>query len=271
MPLATYIGIPRIAASIQTPAANTPFNPDAISPALHATWNAVKAFEQYGILGSEYYQAQPPYPNGSGPYVNSQTIYISGGIVLAGAGTHITFSSSRTFTRPVDTTPERNVDSWWAAAEQEATTPRPAWKQKYSPVAVNPARWLTWVVRIPRGATLTRVDVQFYAEAGSHPGGLPATMPKVTLWKCTTSNQSTMTSIASTTDPSASVAAYETPHDVSITASYSAITDADYFVIGVAGEEGVDATAAASYTDLALIVYPPRVQWTQTQLAEDGA
>lgn len=271
MPLTTYVGTPKTAASIQIPAANTPFNPDAVNPALCATWNAVKALETYGILSSEFYQVQPPYPNGSGPYVNSATVYISGGIVLAGAGTHITFSSSRTFARPVDTAPERNPDSWWAAAEQEATTPRPAWKQRYSPLAVNPARWLTWVVRIPRGATLVRVDVQVYAEVGSHPGGLPATMPKVSLWKCTTSNQSLMTSIASTTDPSLSVAAYETPHNVTITSNYSAITDNDYFVIGVAGEEGVDATAAASYTDLALIVYPPRVTWTQTQLAEDGA
>jgi len=271
MPLTTFVGVPKTATSIQIPAANTPFNPDAVNPSICATWEQAKAMQLYGIFGSDFYLALPPYPSGSGPYVNSATVYLSGGIVLAGGGTHITFNSSRSFSRPIDDQPSRNVDSWWASSEQEATKPRPSWKQQYSPLAATPKRWLAWVFRLPRGATLTRIDVQFYAEAGSHLGGLPATMPKITLWKCTTSNSSLMTSITSVTDGSGTVGAYETPHDVTISTSYSVITDGDYFVLGVAGEEGADATAASAYTDLALIVYPPRITWTQTQLAEDGA
>lgn len=271
MPLTTYpVGaqILKVPVTIVIPAVNTPFNPDAINPAITWTWNGMKALEAYGLFGGDFYKAQPPYPTSGGPYVNSQTYYLSGGMIFAGA-TGISFSSDRSYTRTVTAPPTRSPDSWWAYGEEELSTPRPAYKQKYSPLSPS-APWLMWLVQIPSTGTttLTSVSVRIDPADGLH-GALPDDQPILTIWKYTAST-GLMTAITTVQDAQPDVASFEMPHDLELTGlSYSSWTAEDALVIGVRGEEGNNGVAAATYADAGLVVYHPIITFTRTRLGEE--
>lgn len=203
------------------------------------------------------------------PPQNSGTFIFSGFVQLAGATT-IGFGSpsARTYPRVVTSNPSRNPDSWWAEAEQEPTIPRPAYKQKYSPLSPD-APWLVWRMRVPAGSTLKSVKVQIDPPSG-HGGNLPDEQPKLSLWKCTASNGGLMTSITSVQDAQPDAATYEQAHDLSITGmSYSTWGPKDFLVIGVRGEEGNNAVAAAAYANGGLRVFHPRVEFSREILGEE--
>ena len=193
------------------------------------------------------------------PGGNPGTYLLTGTLVLVGA-TPINFlsPSSRSDTRVVAGNPSRNPDSWWAEAEQEATTPRPAYKQKYSPLSPD-APWLVWRMRMPKNAILKSVTIQI-APSGGHGGNVPDDQPILRIWKCTTSSFAAMTSIASVQDAQPNFTAYETAHELAITGlSYSSWGANDMLVIGFRGEEGNNATAAGFYPDGGLRVFHPRI------------
>ncbi len=200
---------------------------------------------------------------------NSGTFIFSGGLVLAGAtGISVASPSARSYPRVVDGLPSRNPASWWAEAEEEATTPRPAYKQAYSPLSPT-APWLTFRWRVPAGSTLTSVKVHIKPAAGGRGGNLPAEQPILRLWKQTTSNLGLMTSITTVQDAQPDVTAYEAAHDLSITLSYSSWGADDILVIGVRGEEGLNAVAAATYADQGLRVFHPRVLFSRSKIGEE--
>jgi hypothetical protein len=201
---------------------------------------------------------------------NSGAYALSGGLILAGA-TYISFASptARSYPRVVTAPPTRNPDSWWAAAEQELTTPRPAYKQRYSPLAPD-APWLMWMMRIPAYSTLTSVSVEISPAVGAHGGNVPDDQPRLTLWKYTSSNSGLMTAITTVQDNQPTYTDYETPHDLSLPSlSYSSWGVDDCLVIGVRGEEGNNAVAAAAYVNGGLVVYQPRITITRTRLGEE--
>lgn len=93
MPLTTYpVGaqILKVPVTIVIPAVNTPFNPDAINPAITWTWNGMKALEAYGLYNTNFDKAQPPYPTSGGAFVNAGSYKIqttvTNGIAIQATG-----------------------------------------------------------------------------------------------------------------------------------------------------------------------------------------
>lgn len=65
----------KMATSILTPCAATPFNPDAFSPAMNTLFDGVKTLQEFGLWGADFYKALPPYPSSGDPFLNQQTYW----------------------------------------------------------------------------------------------------------------------------------------------------------------------------------------------------
>lgn len=199
---------------------------------------------------------------------NSGTFVFAGGLLLAGA-TSVRFiaSSSRSYPRVMTGLPSRNPDSWWSEAEHELLTPRPAYKQRYSPVTPV-APWLVWRMRVPSEATITSVKVNI-SPASGHLGGLPDKQPILAIWKYNAANLGVMTAISAVQDNQATVGAYEIAHNIELTTSYTGFAAGDCLVIGVRGEEGNNALSASSYASEGLRVFHPIVTFNRPKLGEE--
>lgn len=257
MPLTTYpVGsqILKVPVTIVIPAVNTPFNPDAINPAITWTWNGMKALEAYGLYSANFDKAQPPYPNVGGSYVNSGTYYLSGSLVLSGAG-GIAFASpsARSYTRG-----PKGIFAVTISATQWLMPTGGAYEQGTDVVTGSP---IIWVMNVPPNSTITGVSLLVDPPAG-HGGVLPATPPSMRTLIC---NASTgvygLVAGSNVSDPTL-IADYEAVHSFATGVLAGSVGSDDFVVVEVRGEYGGSAVPGLS-------VSPPSITYTRTKLGEE--
>ena len=102
----------------------------------------------------------------------------------------------------------------------------------------------------PKHATLIGLIVSLAAAAGH--GALPATMPVLTLLRQDTGSLAAPTMVATATDASASVAAYEAPHIISlgVLAEVLAYDSGLRYFLKLAGETGAGSVAGLALTSI---------------------
>lgn len=102
----------------------------------------------------------------------------------------------------------------------------------------------------PKSCTLTSITATL-AGASGH-GGLPATMPKVTLMRQDTGSLSAPTSVATATDTSGSVGVYEAIHTVSLTglSEVLAFDSGSRYYLKIEGEASTNAIAGLALLNL---------------------
>lgn len=105
--------------------------------------------------------------------------------------------------------------------------------------------------RIMPGVKIVGAVMSWTKDGGGH-SLLPVNMPTLSLRH---SRNGTVTTIATVTDPSASVAAFETAHDVTLTCNHVVLTDKSYYLV-VTGETGTNSAANNDVIDLFVIVSP---------------
>lgn len=94
-------------------------------------------------------------------------------------------------------------------------------------------------LRMPHGSTLSAVSIKVIPQVLGRPG-LPGSMPMFKVWKADFDGV-TGPALATQVDPSASVAAYETPHTVDITVPFEIIDNTAYtYWLDVESESGVN-------------------------------
>lgn len=95
-------------------------------------------------------------------------------------------------------------------------------------------------IRVPHGVTLTAVAVYLDA-AGGH-GALPATMPSVSVRRCDPTQAGVdVSTLGTSTDGSANVAAYEVPHAVTVSGLTEVVDRTLYgYAVRVTGETGAN-------------------------------
>jgi hypothetical protein len=98
-------------------------------------------------------------------------------------------------------------------------------------------------VRAPHGATVTLVEV--YIEGASAHAGLPANMPTISLYSMSSSGAGT--NIGTGTDASASVAAYQDPHTISLVVSHLVNRTTGRLAVVLDAESGANALVGATY------------------------
>lgn len=127
---------------------------------------------------------------------------------------------------------------------------------------------------MPNYSTLTGVEVYIDPSSG-HGGNLPDEQPILKLWY-----YSHLTGLATeiaggeAQDAQTDSGDYELTHKLEVS-GLTYPTPPTYWesnaslMIGVRGEEGNNATAAALYSQGGLIVHPPRVNFTRVRLGEE--
>ncbi len=268
-----------IPTTILLPSAASPFNPSTVNPSVEACWDAIKALENYGCFNSGFAEARPPYTPGT--YVNNGAHFFAGGANFTFAGDRaIVFSSpsARPYARPVTAPPQRNPLSWWAALENEisGTDLVPKYKQQYNPLSPS-APWLVWMFHMPGYSTLTGVEIYLKAaSAGAHGGNLPATQPILKLWWYShITGLATAISSGEVQDSQPDAAANALQHKLEVTGLTFGPSGGSLWepytslMIGLRGEEGANAVAAATYADPGLIAHQPRVHFTRARLGEE--
>ena len=163
--------------------------------------------------------------------------------------------------------PERDPLAWWNALENEPSNPNIFVKQRYSPnlIGSEATRLCTWRWKPPAGATITSISV-FVAPANH--ATLPAQKP-ILFARLVNPTNGAITSLGSVTDPSASTAAYNLPHTITLTAS-AAVLNTHILLVSIRGEEGVNGNGSPNYTDVGgILVYAPVVNYTRQTIGED--
>jgi hypothetical protein len=95
------------------------------------------------------------------------------------------------------------------------------------------------------GASLTSVIVRVdgdLAGGGSH-GGLPATMPRLTVYR--RDDGASLTQLGQATDSSSSVGAYDAAHEITVSGLTDTIDEAKPYFASLRGESGANSIAAA--------------------------
>ncbi len=95
-------------------------------------------------------------------------------------------------------------------------------------------------IRVNSGDTITQVRVRLDGGAGAGHAGLPASLPTITFRRGDPETGNATTISGPLTDPSASQAAYDVPHDVTISGLSETSTGQRYFV-DIDGESGANA------------------------------
>jgi len=275
-----YAGQPKIATTIPLPDANTPFNADAIGAPIAGTFDGVKAIELYGVFNTNFSLAKPPYTV-SAAHINNGTYAFGDNSNFVFIGNRaITFSSpsARPYSRPVTSTPHRSPDSWWSNIEEEisGTGLTVNYKQKYSPLSPS-TPWLIWHFHMPSYSTLTGVETYIHpASAADHGGNLPAEQPIIKLWWYShITGLATEIPSGEVQDAQATANDYALAHKLEVTGlTYGPSTGNLWeqhtsLMIGIRGEEGANAVAAAAYADSGLRIRTPRVHFTRSRLGEE--
>jgi hypothetical protein len=98
---------------------------------------------------------------------------------------------------------------------------------------------------MPNGSTLTSVRVRVIPQVLGRPG-LPATMPTFKVYKADFNGTTTL--LATQIDPSASVAAYETPHTVTMTIPDEVVDNSSFtYWLDLENESGVNSAINTIY------------------------
>lgn len=113
-------------------------------------------------------------------------------------------------------------------------------------------------IRVPHGATLTQVIVYLWGGAGH--GALPGNMPSLTLYSVPSSGLDT--AVGSQVDTSASVAAFEAAHSITLAVSHTADRVNTRLVAQLKAESGANSLVGATYIGT-------RIQYTITEYDED--
>lgn len=263
MPLTTYpVGdqILKIPVTIDIPAVNTPFNPDAINPSITYTFNGMKALEAYGFHRSDFDKAQPPYPTSSSTYRNTGDFYLTGRHIVkrTDVGTEGVFlESAETYTRVARAIAYADPTNWVSPFIYGSAGTVPVEWTALDDTALPDTR-IYWELDVPNGATL--VDVRVYIDpAGSHVG-LPSTMPKL---EVTVTDVTTGTSTDySASDPTAVLASYEARHSFVVTVNH--LIDRVKHVVTVGFTSEGDTNSLVN-----LRVAPPVYRFTRTRIGEE--
>lgn len=162
------------------------------------------------------------------PYAPTTAIEIDGsGLKLHDPLAYQSVSVTRTFSFHVTT-----LSGNWS----EYTTPLGSWRNTASGGTAN-----IHLDGLPNGGTLTSITLRWQGAAGH--GALP-TMPSIQLYRI--NEDGTQTSLGSQADTSASVAAYEAVHVITLTGINHVIDRTQYrYVLQVTGETGGNFVANA--------------------------
>lgn len=185
--------------------------------------------------------------SGGGSYSPSTAITIAGsnGLIIGGSGAgnrlrYVSRDVQRVIPQPAYS---RNVADW--APADDTTSP---W---FETLGTTASRRLWWPIHpLPNGAVMSELVVRFKGSTG---GTLPATMPKMTLYKHPTDGSATSTVFATITDSTASNAAYIVDHDISKTGIAHTIDLRSYAYWLVIESPGGGGTAATAYVKSVLV------------------
>lgn len=162
-----------------------------------------------------------------GTYTLTSTLEFNGasGVKLSGSGSAARLQyGSRSITRHFAFNASSSSANW-----ERANTPRGAWQNTASGGTLDIA-----LEGLPNGAVLNTLTLLWVGAAGH--GALP-TLPSIALYRI--NDDGTETSIASASDTSANVAAYEVAHDIELTSIAHTIDLTLYrYVLVVTGETG---------------------------------
>lgn len=129
----------------------------------------------------------------------------------------------------------------YESANPTTLTTVPTWNQQ----ATGDDYPLLVPLDVPVGSVIT----DFNGRLNGAAGGLPGTLPTLSLvWHDVTSD--TLTTIASATDPSASMAAYNAAHSVSLTGMSETVSSTRRYYAKLTGEAGIFSGAGLQFIGL---------------------
>lgn len=263
MPLTTYpVGdqILKIPVTIDIPAVNTPFNPDAINPSITYTFNGMKALEAYGFHRSDFDKAQPPYPTSSSTYRNTGDFYLTGRHIVkrTDVGTEGVFlESAETYSRTAKPIAFADPASWASSFSENVASPGAVTWQAGFATADDDKR-VTWEVDVPNGATL--VDVRVYIDPAGLHAGLPSVMPKAHVTITDVVAGTRTNDVAS--DTTAVLGDYEDRHSFVVTVGRLVDKVKHVVTVSFTNEGGTNALSG-------LRVSPPIYRFTRTKIGEE--
>lgn len=199
----------RIPTTILLPSAATPFNPSAVNPGTEACWDGVKALESYGFFKTTFDAAQPPYPAG-GSFTNYGTYKLAGAISFTSPGvSSLVHTTAHAYARSARPFAVQSATVWTSLIVSSGADP-----QYIINGAVSSTSGLVFDFDLPDGITIERVSVR--VEPNNAHSALPAVMPRIEVYLAdnTTGN---VTLLATGTDTTATVGAYNLPHTISAT------------------------------------------------------
>ena len=164
--------------------------------------------------------------------------------------------------------PERDPLAWWNSLENEPSNPSVFVKQRYSPnlIGSEATRLCTWRWKPPTGAVITSISV-FVAPA-NHISAPPVQRPQL-FARLVNPTNGTILSLGYVTDPNSTLAAYNLPHTITLTAS-ATVLNTHILLVSVRGEEGMHGLGSPNYTDVGgILVYAPVVNYTRQTIGED--
>jgi hypothetical protein len=137
-------------------------------------------------------------------------------------------------------------------------SPDMQWRQ--DSVASAGVLWFDMSTVLPKSGVLTQLEL-FFAGAPGHaafPGGAPATMPKLSLWRKHAQTAGAATSLGTATDASATEAIYEGVHGLSITGLTEAISHSsdNRYYLTFEGETGANSIVGLILLGMYCLVDP---------------
>lgn len=246
-----YTGTPKLPASIYLADASTPFNPAAITPADAANWDAVQALQGQGFYKTTLNGFKSPVVVGD--YTNTGTYRLGGGLVLTSTSTNVTYSTARLYYRAASLIARFDTGQWSTALD--LSNP----EAYYTALVLAPTA-LKFGIELPDDCVLKKAAIKLAPDNGHV--ALPATMPKIRVFM--TDNVAGTTSLlAEADDTSASAAAYNLLHTMSVTLPDTPFKSRQHtLIIQIRGEAGANAIAN-------MIAYIPWVEFTRAELGQE--